>query len=78
MDDYTPVDQILTEAQELFDGMQFCGTHPHQVYDYELAHKLTFQTFSQWWWDCCYREARIRHHVANNPNADLAIYQEVF
>lgn len=57
------VDSILKEAQSIFDTMEFCSTHPKQIYDYEWNHKMTSMSFNSWWWDVCYREARTRHHL---------------
>ena len=59
-------ESVQKEAQDLMDNLEYFGTHPRQIWQYEREHDLTFDSFEKWWWDCCYREARTRHHERRN------------
>ena len=67
---------VQQEAQELMDDLNYFGTHPRQIWEYERAHYLTFAPFEKWWWDCCYREARTRHHERRSGQNLSAQYME--
>ena len=70
--------EIIQKALELYQAMEYCGTHPKQIYEYERSHRLTKSKFEKWWWDQCYCEARILWREATGETEKHCILQRGF